>query len=84
VLLNRSVTLGNIEFLNKPILNYAQMKEIFMPSLFNKHQLYESRSLIKALNFIASNKDECAKYLGCNHGRGLKGGHGLRPGYAST
>jgi hypothetical protein len=54
----------HLEFLNVPIVNYAEMKTIFSPGLFGKDQLYQPHLLIKAINFIADNQDECAKYRG--------------------
>jgi hypothetical protein len=38
------------------------MKVIFMPRFVSKQQLYKPQLVIKALNFIADNKDECGDY----------------------
>jgi hypothetical protein len=49
----------NLEFLNVPIMNYAQMKTIFVLRSFCKDQWYQEHFLIKAINFIADNEGEC-------------------------
>jgi hypothetical protein len=54
----------HLEFLNVPIVKYAQTKTIFSPRLFYKDQLYQPHLLIKAINFIANNEGECAEYWG--------------------
>jgi hypothetical protein len=47
---------------NKPIVNYAHIKIIFTPRFVIKKQLYEPQLLIKALDYISSNKVEVAEY----------------------
>jgi hypothetical protein len=47
-------------FLNGPIIIYAQMRAIFTPRFVHRQQLYETRLLIKALKFIVDIKDERA------------------------
>jgi hypothetical protein len=52
----------NREYVNTPIANYAEMKAIFMSQFVCKTQLYQPNLLIRALNFLADNKEEYAEY----------------------
>ena len=47
-------------FVNKPVVNYAQMMIVFTTRFVSKQQL--PHLLIKAMNYIVDNDVECAEY----------------------
>ena len=50
------------ELLNKPILNYSQMKTIFMFSNTPATSVYTPVILDRALNYLADHEEEHCKY----------------------
>jgi hypothetical protein len=45
-----------------PIVNYAEMKTVFMPRLVSQRKLLDPCLLIKAINYLTDSKDECGDY----------------------
>jgi hypothetical protein len=50
------------EYVNTPIVNYAQMMTIFTPRFVCKVQLYQPNLLVRAINSIADNEEKYAEY----------------------
>ena len=48
--------------INKPIVNFAQMKMIFTPQYFGERQLYDPRLMIEAIDLLVDNKEERDAY----------------------
>jgi hypothetical protein len=48
--------------LNKPIVNYKQMKTVFEPTYVRISDLFTPRKLMDAINYLADNKDHGDSY----------------------